>query len=143
RDGGGGLTHRRKNPRIGAAPTDVAVQRLDDLLLRGVRVAGEQRGGRDDHAGSAIPALKCLFVEEGLLCWVESAVRSESLDRRDLGAGDFRDRGAAGTRRAAVDENRAGAALPFAAAVLGSGQVESVSKYGEQAFFGRCVDRVL
>ena len=86
--------------------------------------------------GRAVAALERLGLEERLLDRVEPAVLLEALDRDDLLARGLGDRRLAGRRRLAVEQHRAGAALPLAAAVLGAGQVEAVAQDREERLVG-------
>src|SRR5262245_43766291 len=126
--GGSGLAHGGENPRISAAAADVAGERLDDLLVGRVRIRREERGRGDDHSRRAIAALKRLLIQERLLRRMQASSRRESFDRRDLRAGRLRYRSAAGARGTSIQKNRARAALPFAAAVLGAGETQPVAQ---------------
>ena len=66
--------------------------------------------------------------------------RREALDGPDLGPGDLADRDEARIDRRAVHQHRAGAALPFPAALLRAGQREILAEHVEQAAHARDVD---
>jgi hypothetical protein len=78
-----------------------------------------------EHARRADPALRAARLEECLLQWVENRslgrLRSEALDRGDPCAVDLADGHEARIDRSAVDQDRAGAALALAAALLRAG----------------------
>jgi hypothetical protein len=74
---------------------------------------------------------------------MQPAVTLEALDGGDPLACRRRERDAARPHRAPVEQHRAGAALPFAAAVLGAGQLQPIAQHGEQALVGRRLDPAL
>ena len=92
----------------------------------------QKRGGGHDHAGCAVGALHGGFVEESLLQGMQVVANGEAFDRSDLVIPDEADLRAARTLGDSIDEDGAGAALAFAAAVLGAGEVELVAQDGEQ-----------
>jgi hypothetical protein len=71
---------------------------------------------------------------------VEAAVALDALYGRDLLVGCTRDCDLAATNWLAVKQNRAGAALPFAAAVLGAGEGEFLAEGGEEDAIGGDVE---
>src|SRR5262245_45222983 len=73
---------------------------------------------------------------------MEPAIRFKPFDGGDALAGRGRKRGDAGASRPAVDQHGAGAALPFAAAVLCTRKPEFVAKDLEQRGVRGGVDRV-
>src|SRR6185436_6834576 len=90
----------------------------------------------------AVAALEGLGVEERLLHRVQLGVgrvfgpgkrRRKALDRRDGLLPDAPDPRDAGAGAGAVEQHRAGAALPFAAAVAAAGEAEIVAEDGEEA----------
>src|ERR1039457_1325369 len=115
----GRLLDGRDDAEVSDAAADVAVHVAHDVFAAGVRGFLQQRHAGDDHAGSAIAALHGALLEEGVLQRVVDA-----FDGRDLFAGG----GAHGefTRAdgLAIEQHGAGAALAFAASVLGAGKVE-------------------
>src|ERR1039457_5964119 len=131
----GRLLDGRDDAEVSAAAADVAVHVAHDVFAAGVRGFLQQRHAGDDHAGSAIAALHGALLEEGVLQRVVDA-----FDGRDLFAGG----GAHGefTRAdgLAIEQHGAGAALAFAASVLGAGKVEVVAEDGEQGDVGVGVD---
>ena len=115
---------------VSAAATDVAVQSLLNFGLSGVGVLLQKGDAAHDHAGSAVGTLKSFGVEEGLLTWMVAAGFFEDFDSGDgfscgSGNGSY-----ARTTRRAIEQNGAGAALAFAAAVLGAGEAEMVAENG-------------
>jgi hypothetical protein len=83
----------------------------------------------EDHAGSADAALGSAFFEKALLDGMEFLVFrkcwAEAFDGGDLRAFGLQDGDEAGVDQVAVDQDGAGSALVFAAALFGSGEVQS------------------
>src|SRR6267378_2138294 len=98
---------------IGDGFVDVLVGRLRFLL--------EKRRHRHDHSGLAISALRYVVVDPGFLHLVQRAVGGQTFDCGDLFAAGFADQYATGAHRNAVDMDRAGPALCYAATVFGAG----------------------
>src|SRR3954453_19901148 len=69
---------------VARAAADAAGDRGADLLLAGIRLGVEQRGGRHEHAGCAETALERVLLVEALLDRVERAVLRQRLDGADL-----------------------------------------------------------
>ena len=90
--------------------------------------------------GRAVAALEGLDVEERLLHRMQAiapvAIDAERLDRRDRLRADAADARDARARARAVEQHRAGAALPFAAAEAAAGQAEVVAEDGQEAVAG-------
>ena len=103
-----------------------------DRLARGLRRLQQERVGVHDHAGRAVAALEAAVVDERLLERMQLAVAGEALDRRDVLALDVLQRGLARSDGLAVDDHRAGAADPGAAAVLRSGELEVGAQHPEE-----------
>src|SRR5437868_12541188 len=80
----GGLLDRGDETGVGAAATNVAAERADDVLVAGIGIALEQGQARHDHAGGAVAALQGVGVEERLLQGVQPAIDLQALDRLDL-----------------------------------------------------------
>ena len=108
--------------------------RVTDLLARRRARRLHERDGADDLAGRAEAALQRVGAHER----VDHRMVAQPLDRRHLGALDrVRERDAR-ERRRAVDEHRAGAAMPFAAGDLRPGQRQLVAqRLGERRADGR------
>ena len=62
-----GFVDRRNNSRVGSTAANVPLHELKDFGIRWIRFVVEQRNGGHDHTGSAVRALHCCFVQEGLL----------------------------------------------------------------------------
>src|SRR5574338_877174 len=114
--------HRLDDLHVAGAAAEVAAQRRADLGLARRRVAAQERFGAHDQPRRAESALRAEPLVEGALQPAHPAPFGQRLDRLDavaLDAGGERD---AGKPRLAVDQHRAGAALPAVAALLGAGQ---------------------
>ncbi len=92
----------------------------------------QKGGGGHDHARRAVGALHGGFVEESLLQGMQVVANGETFDSGDLVVSDQADLRAARTLGDSIDKHGASAALAFAAAVLGAGEVELVAEDGEQ-----------
>src|SRR5882724_1867612 len=131
------------DPAVRAAAADVPLHGALDVVVLRVLVLLEEGHGGHDHARGAVGALEGLRVEEGLLDGVEAACRLEPFDGGDRLAGGFGEVGDATSSGLAIDEDGARAALAFAAAVFGAGEVELVAEDCEEAsdrLFGDLVD---
>ena len=87
----------------------------------------------EDHAWSADAALGPALCEETLLDGMEFPVDAEALDSSDLGSFSLQNGDEAGVDQIAVDQDGAGSALAFAAALFGSGEVQVFAEDVEQA----------
>ena len=126
--GFGGLLNGGDDSGMRAAAADVSLQGLRDFLLAGIGTLLEKRDAADNHSGSAIGALECALIEEGLLHRVKLAVLFEAFNGDDGFSRGVSDGELAGAPRRAVQQNRAGAALAFAATVFGSSEAEFFAK---------------
>lgn len=121
---------------IAAAAAEIAVEGVDDLGVGGLGRGFEEGNGAEDHAGDAVAALHGFSVEEGLLNAVEAVAGGEAFDGGDGLAFGEAGGGEAGGDGLAVQEHSAGAALAFAAAVLGSGEAEVFAEDIEEGTVG-------
>ncbi len=103
---------------VAGAAAEVAADRLDHLLARGVGVAVEQRLGGEQHAGRAVAALGGEVLHERLLQRVQAGAFGKAGDSGDLGALHRLGQRNAGELRPAVDQHGAGAAGALAAAIF-------------------------
>src|SRR5437762_4909899 len=106
---------------MSAASADVALKRLFDFDRRGIYVLLKKGDAAHDHAGSAIGALEGFGVEESLLKRMQAPGLFESFDGGDRFPSRCGNRSDARTTRRAIEQNRAGTTLSFAAAVFGTG----------------------
>ena len=129
---GGGREHGAHDPVLRAAPAQVAVQRGAYLVLAGIVVGGQQRGGTDHHAGDAVTALRGLPVDDRLRDGVRPAGCAQSLHRRYFQVRNRPHRRVAGVGGAAVDEHEASAAQAKTATEAGARQPEMVPQHIQQ-----------
>src|SRR6267154_6538889 len=87
----------------------------------------------EDHARGADAALGSALFEEALLDGMEFFVDDEAFDGGDLGAFCLQDGDEAGVDQFAVDQDGAGSALAFAAALFGSSEVQVFAEDVEKA----------
>src|SRR6266852_1366972 len=124
--------HGLEDVPVAGAAADVALQRLLDLVVARARVRTQQGGRAHQHPGRAIPALERVVIAERLLERCELAVFREPFDGLDLRpVGLYREEHAA-LHELAVDDHRAGAAVPGIAADVAAGQIEVVANEVDQ-----------
>lgn len=133
---------------IGGAPTDVAAHPLADLLIgqrdpRRGHVSGGVAGparlhlgkhadGRTDLAGSAVATLEAVTLDEGALHGVQAIGIAQAFDRHDLVVLMHHGERQTGVDAPAVDQHRAGAALPVITPLLGPAQAQMLAQRVEQ-----------
>ncbi len=138
----------RDDVRIGGAPTDVAAHPLADLLIgqrdpRRGHVSGgvagparlhlgEHADGRTDLARSAVAALEAVTLDEGALHGVQAIGNAQAFDRHDLVVLMHHGERQTGVDAPAVDQHRAGAALPVITPLLGPAQAQVLAQRVEQ-----------
>jgi hypothetical protein len=127
-----GLLDGVHDARVGSTTADISLHELHDFSGRGARLLREERHAADDHSGGAVGALESFEIEEGLLHGMQMAIFFEAFDCGD-GLYDFAEGKLAGTARRAADQDRAGTALPFTAAVFCAGESKFVAENGEEA----------
>src|SRR5215470_6793244 len=112
---------------VRTAPTEIAGECVARLVARRLRIALEQRHGRHDLARRAEAALRRELVDEGLLHFVQLAVRTlEPFDGHDLAATQRVGQRRAGVMWNVVKQHGAGAAFTAVATELGAGEAELV-----------------
>src|SRR6516225_118416 len=124
--------HRTNDACVGAATAKIPGERRAHVCLGRPRIAIEQLFRRHDHAIDAVAALGRLLLHEGTLQWMRFIQRADAFDGRDLASRYRADRRDAGTRRLAVDEHGASAALRQPAAKLRAIELEVVAKHVKQ-----------
>src|SRR5262249_40722183 len=117
---------------MSTAAADITLQRLHDFFFGWIVILFEQRHAADDHSGGAIRALKRGLVEKRSLHGMEEPILLESFNGDDRLASRVTHGKLAGAPRRAVQQNRACAALAFAATVLGSSQPQLFAQCVEQ-----------
>src|SRR6266850_5239636 len=132
-DGGG-------DTLVGSATTDVAIHGTHDLMVRRLRVFSQQREGGENHAGCAEAALHGVVLQKGLLERMQAPVLFETLDGDDGLVADSSNLRMAGTGGHTIDQDGAGAALAFTAAIFTAGEIEIVAQNAEQSSLAVDID---
>jgi hypothetical protein len=132
----GGMLDGVEDAGVAGAAAEVAVEAFLNLYQCGLRMFVEEMVGGEDHAGSADAALGSALLEEALLDGVEFFFVGEAFDGGDFGAFGLEYRDEAGVDEFAVHQDGAGAALAFAAAFLGSGEVKVFAEDVEEVLHG-------
>ena len=130
------------NLRVARAPAQIAGNGSADLLPAGMGMLVEECLGRQDHAGSAEPALDGPALDEGLLQRIEGVTVAQALDRADLLALHSHSEGQAPEHGPAIDEHRARPAVAGVTGPLGARVAKIVSKHFEQRPLGFHCDLV-
>src|SRR4029077_11618247 len=135
----GRLPDRGADSEVGAAATEVPGHGLVDLVVGGVAVRRQQRGRGNHLTGLAVPALRDVKADPGVLDLLARRGLSDRFDRRDaLALGDLH-RGHTRADRLAVEVHGTGAASGDAAAELGAGEADHIAQYPEQRHIVRYV----
>ena len=116
--------------RLPASPSRISAHRR-------VRVMREQMRGGHQHARRADAALRAAALQKCLLQRMENAVVCEPFDGLNVCAFGLQNRNEATIDQLAIHAHRAGAALAFAAAFLGAGEVQIFAQHIEQTLHGR------
>src|SRR5438093_3459364 len=132
----GGGEHRLDDLDVAGAAAQVPGERLADLVGARRAIHGQQRPGREDHAGCAEAALGGAQPREGVLERIER-VALQPLDGHEGAPGEPRRQHQAGADRLAVEQHGAGTAHALAASVLGAGEREAVAQEVEHGPVGR------
>src|SRR5579863_7448345 len=119
RDGVNRLAHLFE----GAAAADIG-DGVVDVLVGRLRLVLEKGGHRHDHAALAIPALRDIVGDPGLLNLMQGAIAGQPLNGGDLLADGLADQDAAGTLRDSVNMDGTGAALCNATTVFRTRQAD-------------------
>jgi hypothetical protein len=120
---------------VDGATAQVVIHTLDNLGFRCPRFLKEQAVDIQDHAGGAEAALEGIVFDEGFLNGMKSSTDGEPFDGQYVLPPNLRDRDLARPDRFLIDENGAGPAEAFAAAVLGSGETQISAKDPEKLPF--------
>lgn len=140
---GGGLLYRSQNSRVTTAAAQAAIQSLDYLRFRRLRVNLEESDRPQDHSGYTVSALHCALVQESLLHTMKFSCRRQAFDGEDLLPCNGCYRRDTRYDRLSVEHHRTCAALPFATTVLGSGEIEIFANYFKKRAFARGIDGAL
>jgi hypothetical protein len=129
-----------ENPHIAGAAADVAGQAFADLGICGVRVRVEKFEGGHDHAGSADAALGGSVGDESLLDLVKSGPIGYAFDGLNVGSFNLQGWDEAAVYKPSIEHDGTGSALPFSAALLGTGEAQVQAENIEKAGHGPCFD---
>ena len=124
--------HGSDDPRVGAASTQVTIQRADDLRHAWVRGALQQRVASHQHAGRAEPALKRPVIDEGLLERVKRAATGQAFDRPHVLTGHLGHRQLTGRPGTIIHQDGARTAQSVTASELRTGQLKVGSQDPEE-----------
>jgi hypothetical protein len=128
--------------RLRAAATDVALQELSDFVRTGIRIISQQADAAHDHAGRAVGTLERAGIDERLLHGMQTAVPFQSLNRGDWLSNCEADGNLARASRLATNQNGAGAALPFSAAIFAAGETKLVAQDVKERSIRGVMDRI-
>jgi hypothetical protein len=123
-----GFGNRRDDAGISSATADVAIQAADDLGAGRSGIAAEKSHSGEHHPAGAVTALESAFLQKGFLDWVQFSILLESFNGGDFPGADGIDGSDTGPDGGAIHQHGASAALGFAAAVFGSGQLQVIPK---------------
>ena len=133
----GGGNYRFEDADESGAAAEIAGEAFANLRHGRVRVAFEQMRRGHQHARRTDAALRASAGKERLLQRVHFAVARQAFDGFDARAFSLQYGHEATVHQFAVHAHRARAAFAFAAAFLGSGQVQVFAQHVEQALHGR------
>src|SRR5947199_10002433 len=138
------LRYSRHDIRIRSAPAEIATHALTNLIVAehdmlGVQIGAHRTGpagldlaqhtnGRADLPRCTVTALEGVLFDKRSLQWVQVLITGESLDRDDLGTLMCDGEGEATVHPPAIKQNGTGAALPMVAALLGTGESETLAQ---------------
>jgi hypothetical protein len=122
------VLNRADDVLVTSAAADVAFKRVADFVLRWVRIALKERGGRHNHAGGAESTLKTVLFPKSFLDRVQIGFRAETLNRDDFATIGLNRKHRAAFDRRAVQMNDTGAARTRVAADVRSGQSEILAQ---------------
>ena len=120
----GSAVNRFDELRVVAAAAQMSLHAGLDIVLGRMRILAEQADDAHDHAGRAETALRGALGQEGLLHGMQLAPFGESFDGQDFQLVRISYGRDARSHGFAVQQDGAGAALTFPAAVLRAGQFQ-------------------
>src|SRR5918999_4143183 len=120
--------HSFINLQVPRAPTEIAAERVLDLLARGCGIDVEHRASREEKAGGAIPTLRGAELGERLLKRMELRAAGHPLDGLDVPIGVGNGQREAREDRCPVDEHGTRSAFSKLAAVLRAGESQLLSQ---------------
>jgi hypothetical protein len=114
--------HRRDDRLIAGATAEITGEPVPDRIVGWIRCCGEQRSGREDHAGRAIPALQSAVCDECRLDRVQLSVRTgKPFDRHEFFSIGVDGEEETRVDRVSVDEHRTRTTIARSAAFLCAG----------------------
>src|SRR5262249_15178018 len=132
-----GIEDGFEDPLVARAAADVAAHVVLHLVGRRLRIVGEQRHRRHDHAAGAEAALERAVLDERLLDRMEILAAREALDRTDASAARLEREDGTGTDRTIVQQDGAGATHLDVAGLLHAQQAEPVAQALDQRLVRR------
>ena len=123
---------RRNNFVVRSTAADIALERLLDLWLGRRGILSKQGHTGQDHSRCAVTALHGIALNKRFLHRMETVAVRETFNCCDLLACRAARWSDARAVWNAVDQNRAGSALPLTAAVLGAGKVQLIPQNEKQ-----------
>src|SRR5690242_10982941 len=132
----GRLGDRLDHFGVAGAPTQVAGDPVADVLVRWLRVFGEERGGGHHHPGNAEPALGDAAAHERVLQRREGAATREPLDRGHRAPARLHGEHETARHELAVQVDGTRAAVTGATAFLRAGEAEVFAERVEQRDVG-------
>src|SRR3954469_2153516 len=132
-------TNGAQDALVPRTPAEIARQRLPRLLAARRGIAPEEGPGGDYDPGRTRAALDAAGGHETLQ-EVARGPFGDPFDRLDPPPLALKKGHQTGERGLAVDQHRAGAALPFPTPLLGAGQPEPLPQHVEEALHGMPLD---
>ena len=129
--------HRLIDLQIPRASTQIAQQRILDLVARRRRIYVEERAGREKETGCAVAALGSAQLREGVLKRMQRSTPRHSLDGFDRALGVRLCQRQTRENRRPIDQHGACAALAQLAPMLRARQTEVFTKDLEQCLVRR------
>jgi hypothetical protein len=118
----GGILYGVNDLDVPGAAAQIAGNGLFNLFARWVRSSVKESPRRQKHTGRTDAALRAAKFQKSPLKRIELAVPRQTFDRCHRASVQLAYRDQAGIDYFSIDENRAGAALPFSTALLGPGE---------------------
>ena len=119
--------------RVAGAAAEISGESDSNIGFSGMRIPFEQIHRRENHSGSADPALRAAVRDEGLLYGVELLSARDAFNGADRGAFSLQDGHEATVEQLTVHLDAACAAFTFAAAFLDSSEIQLFAESIEKA----------
>src|SRR3990172_286656 len=124
--------HCFHDPLMRRTPAEIVIQYPDNFIARCFRLLPQKRTRRHDHTRCAIAALESVVIHKCLLNGVQGPVSGKAFDCCYFLPPDFIDGNLARSDCLSIEENGAGAAVVFPAAVLRACQTKVGSEDPEK-----------